>query len=89
MITESAPLQRLCNLRTDCPDLLAFYCSAAEIAAAELAEFQQQQRQQDFNPDAPAAMKRSPSVSGRHPHARQAGLHPIQMSMHQHTASNC
>ena len=42
-------------------------CSAAEIAAAELADFkqQQQEQEQDYNPDAPAAMKRSPSVSGK------------------------
>ena len=38
--------------------------NAAGRAAAELAEFQKRQMLDDIDPDAPAAMKASPSVSG-------------------------
>lgn len=38
--------------------------NAAGRAAAELAEFQNRQMLDDIDPDAPAAMKASPSVSG-------------------------
>lgn len=45
--------------------------NAAGRAAAELAEFQNRQMLDDIDPDAPAAMKASPSVSGE----SGAGMH--------------
>lgn len=45
--------------------------NAAGRAAAELAEFQNRQMLDDIDPDAPAAMKASPSVSGE----SDAGMH--------------